>query len=560
VPDLTPSSPAAFRARPPARAWAAAAVACLLVVSGWRLQPLRAQEPPPAAPTWQPAADTWLVFASGTCEECEWLKTDFLPALSTRFGQPLPPVAFIDTDDIQRNYPLLGQIEDTLGSKGGDLPAFVVGATLHYGKKAIAAWGESLTGGLPRPALPEPVRAIAAKAHGVVFFGNEPPAPPALATPLAAVPTGIPPKGGEVASPADAVVLYFETTGCKKCARAEKQLLYALTQAPSARVARVNALQPEGRATQYAVTGRLGLPPSKRLLTPMFANGDRALFAKAITDSALVDLLRGAPAAPFWTTWNAPQELAEARRRLQDLGSSFTLPTVLLAGLIDGVNPCAFAVVVFLVSYLTLSGRLGRRFALLYGLIFSVGVFTCYFLIGLGFFQLLDLLESWQSAMRWVFVLLGVVCVAFGIGGVIDTVAAARGGAAKMKFGMPKALHRVVHRLIREDVSRGALGLGAFLIGIAVSGIELVCTGQIYLPVIVFINSSAPGLRSLGLLTLYNLAFILPLLVVVCLSAAGLGSDALAGWARRHAVLTRALTCGLVFGLAAVMFVMAVRG
>jgi cytochrome c biogenesis protein CcdA len=535
----------------------------VLALSCGGLSGLRGQEPPPAAPAWQPAADTWLVFASGTCEECEWLKTDFLPGLAARFGQPLPPVAFIDTDDIQRNYPLLGQIEAALGSPGGDLPAFVAGAALRYGKKAIAEWGESLTGSVPRPALPEPVQAIAAKAHGVTFFAapSAPPAAPAPPQSAVAAPAVSPPaKGGEVATLTAAAVLYFETTGCKKCARAEKQLLYALTQVPAARVARINTLQPDGRATQYAVTGRLGLAPSRRLVTPMFASGNRALFGKDITDAALVELLQGAPPAPFWTSWDTAQELAAARRRLQDLGASFTLPTVLAAGLIDGINPCAFAVIVFLVSYLTLTGRLGRRFALLYGLIFSAGVFTCYFLIGLGFFQLLDLLQAWQPLMRWLFALLGVLCIAFGIGGVIDTVAAARGGAAKMKFGMPKALHRVVHRLIREDVSRGALGFGAFLIGIAVSGIELVCTGQIYLPVIVFINSNAPGIRSLGLLTLYNLAFILPLLVVVVLSAAGLGSEALAGWARRHAVLTRALTCVLVFGLAAVMFVMAIRG
>ncbi len=554
-----PELPHPGSAKPWRRAWAAVMLGWTLALFCGGSEGLRAQDPGAALPAWQPAADTWLVFASGTCEECEWLKTDFLPGLAARFGQRLPPVAFVDTDDIQRNYPLLGQIEEALGSPGGDLPAFVVGPTLRYGKAAIAAWGGSLAGSLPRPVLPEPVRAIVAKAHDVSFYGDGPGAASAGPPPVVA-PAALPAKGGEVASPAAAAVLYFETTGCKKCARAEKQLLYALTQVPTARVARINTLQPDGRATQYAVTGRLSLPPSKRLLTPMFTSGDQALFGKAISDAALVDLLRGAPPAPFWTTWNATQELAEARRRLQDLGASFTLPTVLAAGLIDGINPCAFAVIVFLVSYLTLSGRLGRRFALLYGLIFTAGVFTCYFLIGLGFFQLLDLLESWESAMRWVFVLLGVACVIFGIGGVIDTVAAARGGAAKMRFGMPKALHRVVHRLIREDVSRGALGVGAFLIGIAVSGIELVCTGQIYLPVIVYINSSAPGVRSLGLLTLYNLAFVLPLLVVVFLSAAGLGSAALADWARRHAVLTRALTCLLVFGLAVVMFVMASRG
>lgn len=530
--------------------------ACLVAVLLGTTSALRAQPAVPAA--WQPTPDTWLVFASATCEECEWLKTDFLPGLETRFGQRLPPVAFIDTDDIEQNYPLLNRIEVALNSPGGDLPAFIAGSSIFYGKAAVAAWAATFKDSLPRPALPEQVRIIAAGARNVVFFAAGPSAPAAVATPVA--PPSVPSAGGIVTDQAQATILYFETTGCKKCARAEKQLLYALSKVPGARVARVNSLEPDGRAWQYAVTGRLQLPPSKRLLTPMFASGDRALFAKGITDAALVDLLQTASPEPFWRTWDAAQELSEARQRLQALAAGFTLPTVVLAGLIDGINPCAFAVIVFLVSYLTLTGRLGRRFALIYGLTFAAGVFACYFLIGLGFFRLLDWLESLKLAMRWVFAAMGIVCVAFGIGGLLDTLAAARGGAGKMRFGMPKALHRVVHRLIREDVSRGVLGVGAFAIGILVSGIELVCTGQIYLPVIIFINSSAPGAKSLGLLTVYNLAFIVPLIVVVLLSAAGLGSAALAAWGQRHAVLTRALTCLLVFGLAAVMFVMAVRG
>ena len=39
---------------------------------------------------------------------------------------------------------------------------------------------------------------------------------------------------------------------------------------------------------------------------------------------------------------------------------SFSALTVLGAGLIDGLNPCAFATLVFFVSYMTFTGRRGR--------------------------------------------------------------------------------------------------------------------------------------------------------------------------------------------------------
>ncbi|MBN2450996.1 MAG: hypothetical protein JXR77_11440 [Lentisphaeria bacterium] len=542
----------------------------LLAVGVCLAGPVRSAEGP-AASALQRAPDgvCWVVFASATCEECEWLKSVFFPELEGRFGQKAPPIAFVDIDDLE-NYALLLEVEDALVEESGsEFPAFLVGSSFYYGQDAIAAWGESLRTGIPRLTLPKAAAGVLSRARNVTYYddlfaprpagGGSAAATPGVVQPLPSPAPEAALRPGEVDHHRHARVLYFETTGCRSCARAEKQLAYALTRVPDASVRRVLTEEAAGRALQYAVTSRLGLPPSQRLLTPMFVSGDASLSGKAIGDQALIEMLRTAPGEPFWWSWDEGAAVAEARRRIEDLAAGFAIPTVLVAGLIDGVNPCAFAVIVFLVSYLTLTGRFGRRFALWYGLTFAAGVFVCYFLIGIGFFRLLAWVQAWQSAMRWVFVLMGLVCVAFGIGGILDTVAAVRDGVGKMKFGMPKSLHRVVHRLIREDVSRHALGVGAFLIGILVSTVELVCTGQIYLPVILFINSSAPGLRSLGLLTVYNLAFILPLVVVVVLGAAGLGSEALSKWARRHAVLTRALTCILVFGLAGVMFYMAAR-
>ena len=292
----------------------------------------------------------------------------------------------------------------------------------------------------------------------------------------------------------------------------------------------------------------------------MFLSGDRAAHGKKLRDSDILALVREAPEDPFWQSWNEKEALAAARRQLGALAGSFTLAAVLAAGLADGVNPCAFAVIVFLVSYLTLAGGMGKRYALTFGLLFCAGVFACYFLIGIGFFQLLDALQQIKSAARVLFFVMGIVCLAFAIGALVDVLNAKKYGASKMKFGMPKPLRNLVHRLIRENVGRGMLAVSAVGLGIAVSGLELVCTGQVYLPVIVFINSTAPGMQSLGLLLLYNLAFIVPLLIVVVLGVCGVGSKALSRWASRHAVVMRAVVGVVVLGLSAIMFTLALRG
>jgi len=58
----------------------------------------------------------------------------------------------------------------------------------------------------------------------------------------------------------------------------------------------------------------------------------------------------------------------------------------------------------------------------------------------------------------------------------------------------------------------------AFGAGIMISFLELACTGQVYLPTIIFV-SSIPGMRLQAFLylLLYNLMFILPLVIIFVL-------------------------------------------
>src|SRR5207249_10818350 len=61
---------------------------------------------------------------------------------------------------------------------------------------------------------------------------------------------------------------------------------------------------------------------------------------------------------------------------------SFGAAAVLVAGLVDSINPCAIASLIFFLSYLTLGGRKPRDLLWIGGL-FTLGVFATYFLIGL---------------------------------------------------------------------------------------------------------------------------------------------------------------------------------
>ena len=79
----------------------------------------------------------------------------------------------------------------------------------------------------------------------------------------------------------------------------------------------------------------------------------------------------------------AEPELATGETTMLTRFAAIRVGVVLGSGLLDGVNPCAFATVVFLLSYLQLRHP-RRRQLWQVGLGFVVGVFATYYVLGLG--------------------------------------------------------------------------------------------------------------------------------------------------------------------------------
>ena len=83
--------------------------------------------------------------------------------------------------------------------------------------------------------------------------------------------------------------------------------------------------------------------------------------------------------------------------------------------------------------------------------------------------------------------------------------------------------------------------------------LESVCTGQMYLPTLVFMSREGGGLRAWGLLLLYNVLFVVPLFAVFLLGASGVRSQRLADWTRRNVVPAKLLLAAVFLVLAALL-------
>jgi cytochrome c biogenesis protein CcdA len=240
---------------------------------------------------------------------------------------------------------------------------------------------------------------------------------------------------------------------------------------------------------------------------------------------------------------------AQADKRIVGRQEAFHFTAVVLAALADGVNPCAFATIVFLLSYLQVTRRTPRQIIRI-GLGFIAGVFVAYFLLGLGLAELatkLHVLQRLGQALTYGLAAFALVLMVLSLR---DGILCLRGRMGDMTLQLPLVLKQHIHSAIRAGARQSHLVLAAFATGVTVSVLELACTGQVYLPTILYILKTGrePG-RALGLLTTYNVAFVLPLCFVFLLACRGLTSDSLRRALERHAATVKFATAALFLAL-----------
>ena len=125
--------------------------------------------------------------------------------------------------------------------------------------------------------------------------------------------------------------------------------------------------------------------------------------------------------------------------------------------------------------------------------------------------------------------------------------------ASSIKLQLPMKIKQRIHKIIRKNVNVGNLALGAFAIGALVTILESVCTGQVYLPTIVFIARDDQNLTAWVYLFWYNLLFIFPLIIILFLAYKGVNSEALARFGEKNVIVVKS-GLGLFFlGIALLM-------
>ncbi|MBU1888111.1 MAG: hypothetical protein KKB46_02830 [Candidatus Omnitrophica bacterium] len=243
---------------------------------------------------------------------------------------------------------------------------------------------------------------------------------------------------------------------------------------------------------------------------------------------------------------------------------SFGMYTVMTAGFLDGINPCAFTTIVFFISFLALVGY-KKREMFFAGASFTAAVFLTYFLIGLGIFRFLRALKGFSYVAIGINIAIGSLAFILGILSLVDYIRFKRTkNTNTIILKLPQAIKNRIHSVIGSDfrTEKSAkknlfrIAWIAFTTGFIVSVLESFCTGQVYLPTIAFVlRIPDRKISAFFYLVIYNLAFIMPLIAVFFLGFFGATSKTFSSFMERRMGLVKLSTAVLFFALGAALLI-----
>ena len=315
------------------------------------------------------------------------------------------------------------------------------------------------------------------------------------------------------------VVHFFTASGCPHCAEGEAFLEDLRERYPALEIREYEIWN---NRPNFDLLLRLSSTfGSETVSTPTFFIGNRIWTGFSQADAQQVEaavrtcLEQGCP--------DPLKRLESPEKAVTEEPSTLTLPVLgevnaqrvsipvltVVLGLLDSFNPCAFFVLLFLLSLLV-HARSRRRMFLVGGVfIFCSGlVYFLFMAAWLGIFRM-------AGQVRWITIAAGVFAVFFALINIKDFFLFKKG----ITFSIPESAKPHLFRRMRSLVQAESLWSvlpGTVLLALAANSYELLCTAgfpMVYTRVLTL--QDLPGWQYTAWLVAYNLVYIVPLLVIL---------------------------------------------
>ena len=218
-------------------------------------------------------------------------------------------------------------------------------------------------------------------------------------------------------------------------------------------------------------------------------------------------------------------------------------PLVAISGFLDGIHPCAIAILIFFIAFLlTLQKSTKNIFGL--GLVYVIVIFLTYLAIGVGLFSGVMFFGQnhfFAKLGSWLLIFLG-------LANLRDYFFP----ALRLGIKLPSVPNEKIKGYLQK-ATLPTVALAAFLVALC----SVPCSGGIYAAVTTLLASKTTFLNGFLYLLLYNLMFVMPLIIILVLSTNPLTLVKFGEWQQKHKK-TQKLIIGLfmiAFGAAFLLFI-----
>lgn len=219
----------------------------------------------------------------------------------------------------------------------------------------------------------------------------------------------------------------------------------------------------------------------------------------------------------------------------------FTVPSVFVVGFLAGFNPCLLAILAFIAS-VTLASTGKRRNVILIVIMFSLGIFVTYLIVGVGLLKVIDESPGLQNTIKTAVIAL----ISFlGIWQIYDAYHLRKN--EESSFYTPKAFVRLT-----ENMTKNVNLPAAFFMGSLFSLIKAPCVGAVYLMILDMVRNGQGG--GMIYLASYNLGVVFPVLVLGTAIAFGANPEKIEKFRKERRSALRFVTGAALLIIAILMY------
>jgi cytochrome c biogenesis protein CcdA len=222
-----------------------------------------------------------------------------------------------------------------------------------------------------------------------------------------------------------------------------------------------------------------------------------------------------------------------------------SVPTVFVAGLIAGFNPCLLAILAFIAS-ITLSGgeggRSGSRRMFRLVVVFCAGIFITYLVAGFGLLQAIGHTEGTRETIENILI---AIIVLLGIWHIYDAYHVKK--YDRSSFKTSGSTMRFIEDLIKKESL-----VAIFVLGVLFSLVKAPCVGALYLSILNMLIRDG-GAYGMLYLSVYNLGVVFPVLVLGLAMTLGMQPESVNRYKDEHRSSIRFVTGVMLLAIAVLM-------